>query len=229
VLANALVCVALVAIAANAMLSAGLVSERIAVRRIAQEYAAQEYGNALDRLVSDVEDYARGGAFPSPLPELSPIPAHCADPDPPCAFSGSATLTVLRRDPATPVPCGTDSACAANEETNRYVNEGRIVARVSIDVRSADGTVLAQREHDVTLRTFSTAPYVAIAGAADLTGDTTPGQAPRGEDAGAIPVTPNPCTPASPGQAGDTVVRVAYENAQTGACLDGSSWRTSGY
>jgi len=34
---------------------------------------------------------------------------------------------------------------------------------------------------------------------------------------------------ASPGNSDDTVVRVAYENAQTGGCTDGSTWRTTSY
>lgn len=228
-LANALVCVVLVALAANALLSAGLISTRIAVRRVAQTYAAQEYTRARDTLVAAVQAYARGGFFPSPLPELSPVPSHCADPDPPCAFSGSATMMLLRRDPVTPAPCATDSACAANEETNAFVNEGRIVARISVQVRAADGTFLAQRNDEITLRTFSAAPYAAIADSTEGTFDVKAAGEPRGEDAGIMPATANPCAIASPGEANDTVVRVAYLNARTGECRDGSTWRSSGY
>lgn len=226
-LANALVCVALVALAANAILSTGMISARIAVRRIAQTYASQESSAALDAVIAGVQPYARAGAFPNPLPELRPIPAHCSDPDPPCAFLGSGTITLLRRDPATPLACGAGTGCAVNEETNAYINEGRIVARISVFVRAADGTPLAQRDSEVALRTFAVPPYVAIAGSADGTFDSAGG--PHGEDAGLPPVTPNPCAVATPGQAGDTVVRVAYENAQSGECSNGSSWRTTGY
>lgn len=227
-LANAMVCVALIALAANAILSTGTISARIAVRRVAQAYAAKEYARAFDELLSRTQTYARAGAFPSPLPYVDSLAADCADSDPPCAISGSATITWLRRDPATPAACGVDSACAANEQINPYVNEGRTVGRISVFVRSAGGTLLAQRDTELTLRTFAAPPYAAMAGSADGTFNAaSPG--PHGEDAGIAPLTPNPCVFATPGQARDTVVRVAYENIQTGECRDGSAWRTSGY
>lgn len=224
-LANAIVCVAIVAMAANAMLSAGLISERIAVRRLAQQYVAGEYARAMDALFSNVAGYGKAGGVPDPLPSISPLPPRCAAPRS-CALTSSSTIELLRLDPNRSLPCTADSACALNEETNSFVREGRVVARIAVAVRAADGTLLATREQDVTVRTFAAPPYAAIAGASDRTLET---RETIGEDAGTVPRTPDPCSTAPAGQSADTVVRVAYVDTQTGECRDGSSWRTSGY
>src|SRR5581483_12006035 len=163
------------------------------------------------------------GTFPSPLPSLSPLPPHCLGET--CAMSGSATMTLLGRDPPETEPCDSDAACAANEEANPYVREGRVIARIAVDVRASDGTLLATRENDVTVRTFAGPPYLAMAGAIDRTVDAR--AVARGEDAGLVPRTPNPCAAGPAGESSDTVVRVAYEDAETGTCSDGSSWRTT--
>jgi hypothetical protein len=85
--------------------------------------------------------------------------------------------------------------------------------------------MLATRDSDVTLRTMISPPYVAIAGARDATFDDVATGNLLGDDGGKPPATANPCAAGSPGSSDDTVVRVAYKNAQTGACSDGSSWR----
>jgi len=230
VLANALVCVALVAFAANTILSAGLLSVRTSIHRLAQTYVNQSYQRALDSLQTGVAAYAQSGMHASPTPSFTPLPALCADAPTGCAFTGTATIALLHSDfEALPAPCNSASACANNEETNLYVSERRLWARVSVTVHAADGSILAARDDDVTLRVMSAPPYVAIVSARDHWVDAIASGDPASEDAGRPPATSNPCVIGSPGSSDDTVVRVAYENAQTGACTDGSAWRTTAY
>ncbi len=228
-LANALAGVALIALAANTILSAGLISERIAVRRAAQTYLNREYQRATQALISEIEPFARGGSFPDPLPSFT-FPPACVDERTPCGFTGSAQVSAQVADSgSSPAPCESAEACANNEQTNLYVAERRVVAKISVTVQAGDGSVLATREDDVTLRAFNAPPYVAIAGARDRASDAILINALPGEDAGRPPATANPCAAASPGTSDDTVARVAYENAQTGACSDASAWRSSAY
>ncbi len=229
-LANALICVALVALAANTILSAGLISERVAVRRAAQTYLNREYQHAAAALISEIAPFARSGSFPDSLPSFTFAPA-CVDERRPCSFTGSARVSAQIVDSdSSPAPCDVAWACANNEQRNIYVTERRIVARISVAVQAGDGSFLATRDSDVTLRTFNAPPYVAIAGARDRTSDAVLASGfPPGEDAGRPPATANPCAPDSPGTSDDTVVRVAYENTQTGACSDGSTWRSPAY
>jgi hypothetical protein len=228
VLANALVCVALIALAANTILSAGLISERIAVRRAAQIYVNREYERAAHALLSEIAPFASTGSFPDPLPSFTFAP-ECVDEREPCGFTGSAEVSPQFADADSPLPCDSASACANNEQENAYINERRIVAKISVAVQAGDGSALASREAEVTLRTLHSPPYVAIAGAIDRTNDAAFASAPPGEDAGRPPATANPCTPGTPGVSGDTVVRATYENAETGACTDASTWRSSAY
>ncbi len=214
-LANALICVALMALAANTILSAGLISQRIAVRHAAETYLNHEYQRATQALLAEIIPFESAGAFPDPLPSFTLAP-DCVDDRTPCGFMASASVSPRFADSESPAPCDSDSACANNEQQNVYVSERRIVATIAVSVQAAGGSVLAARESDVTLRTLHAPPYVAIAGAA-------------GEDAGRPPATANPCAPGSLGTVADTVVRVAYENVQTGACSDGSAWRSSAY
>lgn len=229
-LANALVCVALIALAANTILSAGLISGRLAIRRAAQTYMSREYQRAAQALISEIAPFARSGSFPDPLPSFTLAPA-CVDERNPCGFTGSAAVRAQLGDSdSSPAPCDSTWACANNEQRNTYVAERRIVATISVAVQAGDGNVLATREADVTLRTLNAPPYVTIAGARDRTTDAVSANGlPPGEDAGRPPATANPCAPGSPGTSDDTVVRAAYENAETGACSDASSWRSSAY
>lgn len=213
-LANALVCVALIALAATTMLSAGLVTTRVSIHRLAQTYLSQDYQRAVDALESNVAAYARAGAIPSPLPAFTPLPPVCADANPPCAFTSTATIALSR-----------SSASASNQQMNGYVLEDRLAAHISVAVRAADGTLLATRDNDLILRTMLSPPYVAIAGARDATFDDAASGSLLGDDGGKPPATANPCMAGAAGSSNDTVVRVVYKNAQTGACTDGSSWR----
>jgi len=229
VLANALVCVALIAFAANTILSAGLLSARASVHRLAQTYLNQEYQRALDSLQAGVAAYGQS-ALVSPLPSFTPLPTLCVDARTPCGFSGTASITLMRDDiAAAPAPCDTALACADNEQANVYVSERRLTARISVTVRAGDSSILAMRDADLTLRVMNAPPYVAIVGASYRSIDAIPSGEPAGEDAGRPPATSNPCAAGSPGSADDTVVRVAYENAQSGACSDGSAWRTTSF
>ena len=214
VLANALVCVGLIALAATTILSAGLLSARVSVHRLAQTYLSQAYQRAVDALETNVAVYARAGSIPSPLPAFTPLPLLCVDGSPPCAFTSTATIALLRSD-----------APASNQETNAYVSESRLAAHISVVVRAADGTLLAARDNDVILRTMISPPYVTVAGVRDATFDDVAAGNLLGDDGGRPPATANPCAAGAPGSSDDTVVRVAYKNAQTGACSDGSSWR----
>jgi hypothetical protein len=210
------------------MLSAGLISERIAVHRAAQTYVNREYQRATQALLSEIEPFARSGSFPEPLPSFT-LPPECADERNPCGFTSSAEVLPQFGDSDSPEPCASDWPCANNEQRSAYVTERRIVAKISVAVQAVDGSTLATREADVTLRTLTAPPYVAIAGARDRTSVANAAGFPPGEDAGRPPATANPCAPGSPGSSDDTVVRVAYENAQTGACSDASAWRSSAY
>jgi len=175
---------------------------------------SQGYQRAVHALETNVATYAQAGAIPSPLPVFTPLPAACADANPPCAFTSTATISLVRSD-----------APASNQEANAYVSESRVTAHISISVRAADGTLLATRDNDVTLRTMLSPPYVALSGARDATFDDVVTGNLLGDDGGRPPATANPCAAATAGSSDDTVVRVAYKNAETGACSDGSSWR----
>ena len=229
-LANAIICLALIAFAANTILSASLITVRASVRRLAQTHLNQGSQRAIDALQSGIAAYAQSTGLQGPLPTFTPLPERCAQGQMPCAFTTSATISLVRNDIATtPSPCDAASPCASNEQANPYVFERRIVARISVAVRAAEGSVLAIRELDVTLRAMTASPYAAIVGTRDRSVDAIAPEEPAGEDAGRPAATADPCAMGSAGVADDTVVRVAYENAATGACSDGSSWRTTSY
>lgn len=230
-LANALVSVALIALCAATILSAGLLNARIGVHRLAERFAGQTYERALVALETTVANYEQTGAFPSPLPRPATLAPECMDGTGSCRFTGVATISLLRVDTnATSAPCASEApACVFNEEANAWVNERRVSARVSGEVRASDGTVLAARSRDVILRTMIAPPYVAIAGARDGTFDDVADANLPGDDGGAQPTNVNPCDFSASGSSAGTVVRVVYQNVQTGACRDGSSWRTSSY
>jgi hypothetical protein len=88
---------------------------------------------------------------------------------------------------------------------------------------------VAARTNDVILRTIATPPYVVAGGTRDGTLSDIPSTQAEGDDGGTPPATPNPCASAVPGAADDTAIRVAYENAVSSACTDGSAWRSSSY
>lgn len=103
-----------------------------------------------------------------------------------------------------------------------------MTAQITVTVLASDGSTVAVRRDNLILRTLRTPPYSAIIGSRDATSAQAVPDTADGEDAGTAPATPNPC--ASPSQSSDdTVVRVAYVNAQSGACSDGSSWHDAAY
>jgi hypothetical protein len=85
------------------------------------------------------------------------------------------------------------------------------------------------RSTDVVLRTIATPPYVIVGGARDGSFDDIASSNAAGDDGGVPPATPDPCGTAAPGIADGTSIRVAYQNAATNACSDGSTWRSSSY
>lgn len=182
------------------MLSAGLLHARMSVHRVAQSYLKQGYQRAVDALLA------------APSATLGSLPALCVDTSVPCHFTTEATIAF-----ASPAPF-------YNRQANLYVNEDRIGTQITITVRAADGTPLAARAFDLLLRRTASPPYVALAGARDETFGNATLEGMIGDDGGLPPATANPCSSAAQGTSDDTVVRVAYQNAQTGACIDGSVW-----
>lgn len=220
-LLNALLCAALLASISLAVVTAGLAMTRTAITRAAQTASASAYRRAAGAVYSRLSDAMQTGG---PLPAFTPLPEECEESK--CAFRTSAT--VVLRAPVTPRGCSVSGdTCARNEESNPYVDEGRVTARIAVVVKGADGSTLATRVRDLTLRTFHTAPYVAPAAASDATIDAFAN--PPGDDGGAPPATPNPC--ASPGSAAanGTAVRVAYVDTSSARCTDASAWRDSAY
>jgi hypothetical protein len=226
-LANALFYVALLAIAAMTFLSAGVAMTRMTATRLAETYLTIGYQRALTSLQ---QRFAESDGLPSPLPTFTPLPAACADTGSSCAYQTTATITFDGSTPAPGASCDpSQSSCAANEEANAYINEGRVPARITVGVLTADGVQVATRTTDVLLRTLASPPYVLVGGARDGTfGDIASSQA-QGDDGGAPAATPNPCSTVTPGIADDTTIRVAYQTAVTNQCTDGSAWRSSSY
>jgi hypothetical protein len=168
------------------------------------------------------------GGIPDPAPSMTPLPPACADAR--CAFTTSADIQLIALPQTTSNVCDpSQSGCAHNEEANPYVDERRFAARITAVVRDAGGAVLAQRSEDVLLRTIAQPPYVVPAGARDGSFDGMPASQAAGDDGGADPATPSPCAQASAGSSQSTQIRVAYRNAVTSACTDGSAWRGGSY
>lgn len=141
-----------------------------------------------------------------------------------------ASIRILNATPAVgPICDASQNNCAPNVQSNGYVGENRIAARIMVTVLSAGGVPLATRSSDVIVRTTQTPPYAALAGARDGAFDDVTGGASPGDDGGTLPATPNPCGSAAPGSSADTTVRVQYRNTATSACTDGSSFGNASY
>jgi hypothetical protein len=229
VLANALFYVALIAMAASTLLSAGAAMTRVTILRLSQSALNSGYQRAAAALQQRLATEIAARGFPSPLPSFTPLPQACAGGSAACTYKTGATIALTQPAPETfAAACNPSSSnCATNEEANVYVDEHRLSARITVSVSGPDGTVLVARSADVVLRTFSIPPYVAIAGSRDGSFDSFATDRAPGDDSGALPATPDPCASAAP--ASDTVVRVAYRNAVTNACIDGSAWRDGSY
>ncbi len=227
-LAGALFYVALLVLVGTTILSAGLAMTRMTVTRMARPYLATGYQRAASSLQRSVAAQMQSGGSPYPAPAFTPIPAACANAA--CTYMTTERITLSSAPPSVASSCDPEETnCAANVQTNGYVREGRMSALVTVTVQDANGAKVATQDSTVILRTMSTPPYAAIAGARDAAFDDVVNAHAPGDDGGAAPATPNPCTSAIPGAADDTAVRVAYRNQATNACTDGSSWASSSY
>lgn len=227
-LLNAVFFIALLATAAAGFLSAGLAMTRVAAIRGAQVYVNQSYQRASAAAQDTLARYMSSGGIPDPAPSMTPLPPACADAR--CAFTTSANVQLIALPQTASAACDTSqSSCAQNEEANPYVDERRYAARITAVVRDAGGTVVAQRSDDLLLRTIAQPPYAVPAGARDGSFDGIAASQAAGDDGGAAPATPSPCGQVSTGMSESTQIRVAYRNAVTSACSDGSAWRSGSY
>lgn len=228
-LCGALFYVALIALVATTILSAGMAMTRAAAARMAQSYLAAGYQRASASLIQTLSMQIQSGGNTNPAPAFTPLPAACANST--CTYSTSATIALSQNPPATPGPsCDpAETNCAANVQANSYVQESRVTAAITVNVLDSDGTIVATRSGTLVLRTMNAPPYVAIAGARDGAFDDVVNADAAGDDGGAPPATPNPCAPRAPGVGDDTTIRVAYRNATTNACSDGSTWGNASY
>jgi hypothetical protein len=229
-LASALFYVALLAVAAMTFLSAGLAMTRVSASRIAQSYLAVGYQRAMSVLEQRLSAQIVSAGSPLPFPTFTPLPPECAGAAGSCAYTTGATIALTgATNPAAPAGCDpAKSNCAQNEQASAYVDEGRVAARITVNVIASGGMQVATRSSDVVLRTIATPPYLIVASAHDDSSDALSTQA-AGDDGGTPAATPNPCSIGASGTADDTTIRVAYQNASTNACTDGSAWRSNSY
>ena len=228
-LAGALYYIALVALVGATILSAGLAMTRVTISRMAQPYITAGYQRALASLEQTVSSDMQAGGVPYPAPTFTPIPAECANAA--CTYKTSETIALTTAAaPVNAAACdASQTNCAPNVQSNAYVAESRLTAQISVTVTDASGATVAMRTGAVILRTFDAPPYVGVAGSREGTFDDIASLHAAGDDGGAPPATPNPCASVSPGVVDDTAVRVAYHNASSGACANGSSWSDASY
>lgn len=237
-LANAVVLSAIVMLATVATLSAQLAMTRATIHRQAAQYIQIGFDRAAASLQSSIASGIRNGtldprALASPLPAFTPLPVLCVGAQAPCSDFTTATIvltnTVDVAASATPFPCDARTTnCALALESDAHVDEGRVAAQIVVRILAADGTLLATRAENVTLRTFATAPYAAVSGARDRSFDAPYPLDTEGDDGGLRSgAAPSACASSAPPD--DTTVRVAYVNARSGACTDGSRWQQDGW
>lgn len=223
-LLNTLFYVLLIGIASSTFLTAGLFMSRATIERLAQNAVAPAYQRAAGALQQTIAADMQNGGLPDPLPAFTPLPAFCVDSA--CNYKASETIAVVQNSGG--AACDASSPnCAINEEANGYVNEQRVAARITVTVAAPGGETLVTRSAGVILRTFAAAPYAAIIGSRDGSFDGIAAAGTAGDDGGTLPATPDPCAGAPPDN--DTVIRVAYRNAVTNACSNGSSFRSNAY
>jgi len=217
-LVNALSYLSVAAIVAASVLGAGFSAARIAQRAAAQTYIPAAIAQARSALENEVASQIRTTGSAASLTASTTAP-RCVNSA--CTmFVSEQTAPTQTVSVSTPTCDLSQTGCAANTQTNAYVSEGRIAARITVNVTLNGGLVLASRAQDVVIRTTQTPPYAAIAGDAPAS---------PGDDGGAPPATPNPCAALASGSSADTQVRVQYRNAVTNACTDGSSWSDASY
>jgi len=227
-LSNALFCTALLALTASAVLSAGLAMTRATVHRLAGAYAASGYQQAMQSVTDQLSAAMQNGGLPSPLPSPPPPAKQCADPACRLWVTQSVRFTTIAAPTSAPACDGTQPNCAT-AQSNAYVAEGRATARIAVVVGDAAGDTLASKSGDVTFRTLHRAPYAVVADARDGSFDGTAAGSAPGDDGGISPATPDPCASSAAGASDDTQIRVAYRNAQTGACSNGSTFSAQPY
>ncbi len=126
-----------------------------------------------------------------------------------CAIRSAASVTwsVPAAPRATPCP---NEACAAYDQANDDVSEGRVEAAVVVTAAGAAGVALATRTTRVRFRTWRVAPYAALDGRGD--GTFSPDFEDAGDDGGATDGT-------------GTLATTVYRNAVTGATIPANVWR----
>ena len=227
-LLNALFFMALLATATAGFLTAGLAMTRAAAIRGAQVYVNESYERAASAAQATLAQYEQSGGIPNPAPSMTPLPAACADAR--CAYTTSASIQLIALPQSVSAACDPSrTSCAQNEQANPYVDESRFAARITAVLRNAGGAVVAQRSEDLVLRTIAQPPYVIPAGARDASFDGIAASQSAGDDGGAAAATPSPCAQSVAGSSQSTQIRVAYRNAVTSACTDGSLWRSGSY
>lgn len=227
-LAAALFYIALIALVAGTILSAGFAMTRATIVRMTQPYAAAGYQRAASALQTRIAAQIQSAGLAQPLPSFTPIPESCANSS--CTYTTGATI-VLQPVIATLGPAcdGAQTNCAANVQTNAYVGESRAAATIAVSVHDKSGVLVATRTATLLLRLLAAPPYVVAAGSRESGFDDAAATRTLGDDGGAPAATPGPCASATPGVADDTTVRVAYKNAATNACTDGSAWANASY
>ncbi len=228
-LVNVAFMVAVIVLLSMTMLQAGLAMTRVRIHETALGYVSVGYMRALSAFEAQIEDGIasksidpRAGPFPSSFS----LPAQCATSTLPCDYALDEQVAVSTQlvipSGAPPTGCVDPSAsnCGRNLQGNAYVNEGRVSAIVTVNVRATDGAILATRSTNLTLRTFALPPYVAVAVARDHTFDDVSARAASGDDGGQLPGNSG---------ASDTRVNVVYRNRATGQSTAGDKWQDSSW
>lgn len=228
-LANALFCTAIVALLASTILTGGIAMTRAAIHRAASAYVAGGYQHGIQIVESTLAADMQNGGLPSPLPPVGAQPPQCADA--PCRYFTTETAQFTTVTLSTPSPsCDiAQSNCANGEESNAYVAESRVTSRITVVVSDPGGNSLATKSADVTFRTLRRPPYAIVAGFRDGGFDDVASEGAPGDDGGLVLQSPAPCASAQPGTSDDTSIRVAYQNEQTNACTDASTFAAQSY
>jgi len=212
VLFNALAAIALIALLASTVLSCGLAMTRATFTRFAQLSVLTGTQAGVSALRTELDRDLRAGGIPSPLPTFAPVATSCAGS---CRFITTAHIEIVGYWPqrALAPKCGvTPSNCAIDEERNPFVREGRLAARIAVEVSAPDGAIVAARTSEMIFRLFHEPPYLATAGQRDVSIDAIAPGSLSGDDGSKT-----------------TRVRVLIRNATTNAVSDASSWESQPY
>lgn len=183
------------------------------LRREAAVAVRQALAGATAQSRVSIADAIAAGADPRDAVPVAPSPsATCAIVTPTgCALQAKATVAFALAS-ASASPCPSDG-CTVYEQDNDAVTEGRVIADVSAQAASANGTILASRKARLTFRTWRVAPYAALTGTLDESLEAL-APAGSGDDGGAVPS----------GTAPGTLIDVLYENQRTGATIPANVW-----